>query len=114
MNAETAASRSLQPKASPPTAIEPIVLKPVKIGLRTRFIIWLMRVFLRPWLARIIRGSEDRMARVQLWLAGRECKDSSGLPLEYCVLGKAPGHLLGRASDTHKPVVLYLHGGAFV
>ncbi|MBI2384267.1 MAG: alpha/beta hydrolase [Gammaproteobacteria bacterium] len=89
-------------------------LKPVRIGWRSRFIVWLMRRLLRPLLRWVIHGSFDRIARTQLFLAARTCKNSYGLPLDYTVLGRVPGHVVGNVADTSKPVILYLHGGAFV
>src|SRR5690349_21531258 len=89
-------------------------LKDVHIGLRSRFVVWLMRRLLRPWLSWMIRGSYERIARMQLFLAGRVCKDSSGLPLDYVVIGRVPGHFVGKLTDTHKTAILYLHGGAFI
>lgn len=89
-------------------------LKPVKIGLRSRFFVWLMRLVLRPWLSWVVSGSIVRIARVQLWLSRQTCTDTSGLPLDYRVVGRVPGHVLGSLADTHKTAILYLHGGAFV
>jgi epsilon-lactone hydrolase len=114
MTQDLATKIEVQPKALPPAAPEPLVLKQVKISGRTRFVIRLMKMILRPWLAWVLRGSLARIARFQLLVASRECKDTSGLPLDYCVLGKVPGHLLGNAADNHKNAVLYLHGGAFI
>ena len=105
-----------QQRQSLPTTDEPfsIKLKDVRISFRSRVITWLMRRFLRPMLKWTIHGSYDRIARVQLFLARRTCKNSYGLPLDYCVIGRVPGHVVGKLTDTHKAVVLYLHGGAFV
>ena len=111
-----------QPKAEPerlraalPTSDErEIRLKPVTIGLRTRFIVWLMRRLLRPMLKWTVHGSFDRIARLQLLLATRVCKHTYGLPLDYLVLGRVPGHFVGHVTDTDKPAILYLHGGAFL
>lgn len=94
-------------------------LKQVKISLRSRVIVRLIRWFLRPWMAWLIRGSDERIGRTQLKMAAMICKDSSGLPVDYRVIGVAggaavPGHVLGDLGDTGKPVVLYLHGGAFI
>jgi monoterpene epsilon-lactone hydrolase len=91
-----------------------IRLKPVTISRRTRIIIRLMRWFLRPWLNWMMGGSYKRIARMQLRLSAQVCKDSSGLSLDYAVLGQVPGHLLGDLAETGKPVILYLHGGAFI
>ncbi|HUP91542.1 MAG TPA: alpha/beta hydrolase [Solimonas sp.] len=102
-------------RATLPTSDErDILLKPVKIGLRTRFVIWIMRRLLRPWLAWMVHGSYQRVARVQIALARRVCKDTSGLPLDYLVLGRVPGHFLGHVTDTGKTAILYIHGGAFL
>lgn len=89
-------------------------LRAVRIGLRSRFIVWLMRRFLRPWLGWVVRGSTVRIARVQLWLARQTCHDTSGLPLDYTVVGRVPGHVFGHLTETHKTAILYLHGGAFL
>ena len=97
------------------TAGEPIPrLKPVTISLRSRFVVWLMRWFLRPWLAWAIRGPIERIAKVQLFIAAQSCRDTSGLPIEYRVVGRVPGHVMGSLRDTHKAAVLYIHGGAFI
>jgi monoterpene epsilon-lactone hydrolase len=98
-----------------PTSDEAIpALKPVTIGWRSRLLTWLMRHLLRPWLARQVHGSVERIAKVQLWLAARTCKHTYGLPLDYCVVGRVPGHVVGRLTDTHKTALLYIHGGAFI
>lgn len=89
-------------------------LKKVHISTRSRIIIWLLRKFLRPWLGWVMRGPIERIARAQVMTASQVCKDSSGLPLEYRVVGRVPGHVVGSLADTHKPAILYLHGGAFV
>lgn len=89
-------------------------LKPVKISTRSRIIVWLLRTFLKPWLAWVMRGPIERIARVQLLVASNACRNSSGLPLEYRVVGRVPGHVVGNLADTHKPALLYIHGGASI
>ncbi len=91
-----------------------IQLKPVSIGLRSRLIIWLLRRILRPLLAWSVNGGHERIANVQLMLAARTCRDSSGLPLDYTVIGRVPGHVIGKLTDIHKTVLLYIHGGGFL
>lgn len=101
----------------PPAGRSPapaFTLKPVTIGVRSRLIVWLMRMFLKPLLGWAARGSNERIAAVQLWLAGRHCPHTYGLPLEYRVVGRVPGHVIGSLADTHKTAILYLHGGAFI
>jgi monoterpene epsilon-lactone hydrolase len=93
-------------------------LKPVVISLRSRFLVWLLGLFLRPWLAWVVRGPLERISRVQLFIASQRCRDSSGLSFEYRVLGRAPhcvpGHVIGNLAETNKTAILYLHGGAFI
>ncbi|MGH8693700.1 MAG: alpha/beta hydrolase fold domain-containing protein, partial [Burkholderiales bacterium] len=105
-----------QQRQSLPTTDEEhsIKLKAVHISLRSHVIIWLMRHLLKPWLAWVMRGPVERIARAQLLVASQQCRDTSGLPLVYRVVGRVPGHVLGSLADTHKPAILYLHGGAFV
>lgn len=97
-----------------PTGAPAFTVKAVHIGWRTRLIVWLMRWFLKPWLARMAKGPPERIARTQLWLASRRVPHSYGLPLEYRVVGRVPGHVVGSLADTHKAAILYLHGGAFI
>jgi monoterpene epsilon-lactone hydrolase len=107
-------AQSAVPDEATPPGPAATHLKRVKVSLRSRVIVWLLRKLLRPWLARMAGGSLERMAKMQLQMASQVCKDSSGLPLEYTVLGRVPGHLVGNIRHTHKPVILYLHGGAFI
>lgn len=93
-------------------------LKPVTISTRSRVIVWLLRTFLRPWLAWVVRGPRARIARMQLLVASNACRNTHGLPLEYRVIGGpgggVPGHVVGQLSEQHKTAILYLHGGAFI
>lgn len=91
-----------------------VVVKQVHIGWRSRVVIWLLRWLLRPWLSWVVRGPVERIARVQLLMSGRRCRDTSGLPFEYTVVGRVPGHVAGNLADTHKTALLYIHGGAFL
>ena len=98
-----------------PTSDERVpALKVVAIGWRSRLITWLMRHLLRPWLAWAVHGSSQRIARVQLLMASRVCRHTFGLPLDYCVVGRVPGHVVGKLTDTAKTAILYIHGGAFI
>jgi acetyl esterase/lipase len=108
-----------QPESPPPAGLPTteeaeIRVKPVVISGRSRFIVWLMKVFLRPMVGRMIRGDHEKIARTQLFLAGRVCRNSSGLAVEYRAIGRCPGHFIGGAHDSRRRVVLWLHGGAFI
>lgn len=101
-----------------PTATLRVPLKPIRISLRSRLVILLLRRLLRPWLSRVMRGPIERLAKAQLMVAGQPCRDSSGLAFAYRIIGRAPGaipgHVVGALADPKRPVILYLHGGAFV
>ena len=88
--------------------------KQVSISLRSRIWVWVLRVFLKPMLARMIHGSSQRIAREQLRLASQACKDSAGLEQSYRIVNGVPGTWLGSFEDKSKPVLLWLHGGAFI
>jgi acetyl esterase/lipase len=93
-------------------------LKPVRIGWRSRLLAWALRRTLRPWLKRQLRAPVDSIVRMQRLTASQRCGDSAGFSLAYRVLSEAPaatpGHVLGEVTDTGKPILLWLHGGAFV
>ncbi len=91
-----------------------IVYKDIRISLRSRFVCWMFKLILRPLLGRAIRGSDERIAKMQLLTTSMKCPNTHGLPLEYTVVGQVPGHVFGDLRDTSKPVLLYLHGGAFI
>lgn len=93
---------------------DPVVYRDITVSRRSRFVTWLLKVFLKPWLARVIRGSDEQIAKVQLRMARMRCRNRHGLPLAYTVIGQVPGHVLGDLRHTDKPVLLWLHGGAFI
>lgn len=113
MTADTPNQPSRQPLL-PASTESCVVFRPVPISRRSRFFIWLMKMFLRPMLARMIRGSDEKVARIQLQVMHMKCPNTHGLPLEYTVVGQVPGHVFGDLRDTSKPVILWLHGGAFI
>lgn len=92
-------------------------LRQLSLSLRSRLIIWVLRWLLRPWTSRILRGGLERIAAAQLKLSSRPFHSRSGLPMQYRMFGSRDGaiagHLLGELKSG-RPVVLWLHGGAFV
>lgn len=95
----------------------PYALKPVRISLRSRLFTALLRRTLRPLMRFYIHGSFDRLARLQLFLAGRSYRGRDAGALRYCVIGtpggRVPGHWLG-TDDTQAPLLLWIHGGGFI
>jgi acetyl esterase/lipase len=114
MNADTFAPVVSRQPLLPAPASSCVVFRPVPISLRSRFIIWLMKRLLRPWLGRMIRGSDEKIAKIQLQMMHMRCPNTHGLPLEYTIVGTVPGHVFGDIADTRKPILLWLHGGAFI
>lgn len=87
--------------------------KKVPISLRSRIWVWVFRLFLRPMLRRMIRGPSESIARLQVRLAGMSCDDSAGLEQGYRIVNGVPGLSVGDFDDRSRPVLLWLHGGAF-
>ncbi|MES0873990.1 alpha/beta hydrolase [Sinimarinibacterium thermocellulolyticum] len=111
MNADTPAPTQAPLLLAPAEGL--VRHRDMPISLRSRFITWLLKLFLRPMLARMIRGSDESIARIQLRLMRMRCPNTHGQSLEYTVVGALPGHVVGDLRDTGKPVILWLHGGAF-
>lgn len=89
-------------------------LKDISISRRSRMFVVMLRVFLKPLMRWFMRGSPTRVAKAQLQLAGRRCKNTAGLTQDYRIIGGVPGPVLGPIDDTDKTVVLWLHGGGFL
>lgn len=85
-----------------------------EISRRSRMILPLMRLFMKPMLSWVVGMHEDRLAQAQLHLSGKACPDSAGLPLNYEIVGNMPGHVLGRVQGGDRSILLWLHGGAFI
>ena len=102
------------PAVLPLPAEQVVRHRDIVISGRSRAIIWLLKTFLRPWRARVVRGSDEQIAKVQLRMSRMRCPDTHGLPLDYVPIGRVPSHVFGDLRDTGKPVLLWLHGGAFI
>ncbi|WP_373077410.1 alpha/beta hydrolase [Zhongshania sp.] len=91
-----------------------IMYRDIPICIRSRTTLWFLKLVLKPMMRFMLRGSTGRIAKVQLQVATLTCPDSSGLPLNYDIVGNVPGHVIGSLDDTSRPVVLWLHGGSFL
>ncbi|AXQ30727.1 alpha/beta hydrolase [Solimonas sp. K1W22B-7] len=111
MKAELIQTDRLTPIAA--SAAE-IVYRDIPIGLRSRIRVRLLRLILKPLVGRIVNASHSKIAKTQLRVAAMPCPDSAGLSLDYQIVGRVPGHVIGSLKDTSRPVVLWLHGGGFV
>lgn len=86
----------------------------ISIGWRSRLWTVVLRLLFKPWLARMIGGSFEGIARQQLRMAAQACRDTSGLAQGYAIVNGVPGHTVGAFEDRSKPLLLWLHGGAFI
>lgn len=89
-------------------------LRDIHISRRSRWTTVLLRFCLKPFMRWIARGSWKRIAKTQLLVAGQPCTDTAGLVQDYRIIGRVPGPTVGAIDDTQRPVVLWLHGGAFL
>lgn len=88
--------------------------KQIHISLRSRIWTTVFRWFLKPMLRHMIHGSYEKIARQQLRLAGMPCRDTAGLAQGYRIVNRVPGMTVGNFDDRSKPLILWLHGGAFI
>lgn len=89
-------------------------LKAVTIGWGSRFRIFLIRLLLKPFLRWVLAGPLKRVVWMQLMVAGQPCRNTAGLPQGLRIVNGVPGYTIGDLGDTAKPLILYLHGGAFI
>lgn len=90
-----------------------IIYRDEPISFRTRFIIRLMRFLIKPMLSRMATADTARLAKAQLRVASTPWPAIQGAPIRYDVVGNVPGHIIGDLKQTSKPLILWLHGGAF-
>lgn len=91
-----------------------VVYRDIKFGARSRLYMRLLRLILKPMIARVVMGDNRRIASAQLRLASLRCPDTAGLELDFKVLGSVSGHTLGTAEHNDRAAVLWLHGGGFM
>lgn len=90
-----------------------IVYRDTDISRRTRIILCLMRLLAKPLLAMMGKSGADRIAKLQRRTTAMPCRNSAGLEIRYDIIGTQPGHVIGSLDDDSRPIVLWLHGGAF-
>ena len=93
---------------------DPVIFREMTISRRTRIILWFMKVFAKRMLARMGRFSPEKITKMQLRTASMECKDNAGIAINYDIVGQQPGHVFGSLDNAARPVILWLHGGAFI
>ncbi|SDX10892.1 alpha/beta hydrolase [Marinobacter mobilis] len=87
------------------------------LSRRSRWVLRLIRWVFRPLMRFMVSGSMRRMAAGQARVAGAKYRDPRSLPQDYRILGgpgkSVPSYILGDIDHTG-PVILWVHGGAFV
>lgn len=86
----------------------------VRLRLRSRLYLLVMSLFHKSMLAIILRSKHQTIAWYQLKVAAMPMPIIKDVPIRYEMTGKSPGHQFGNFDNTSQPVVLWLHGGAFV
>lgn len=89
-------------------------LKDIEISRRSRLFVLMLRLLLKPLIRWFMRGAHARIAKGQLQLASRRCKNTAGLIQDYRIIGRVPGPVVGDIDDSSKTVLLWLHGGGFI
>ncbi len=97
----------------PVDSCDGISYRAVKIGFRSRLIVQLMRIFFKPLLGRMAKASPEKIARTQVRIAAMRWPSIEGKPIRYDLVARSPGHLIGEFAPGQRPVILWLHGGAF-
>ncbi len=92
---------------------DPIVFRNIAISLRSRIIISLMRLFLKPLLGRMAKASPEKIAKIQLRIASAACPKTTGPAPVFDIVDSVPGYVFGTLQKGKRPVILWLHGGAF-
>lgn len=87
--------------------------KHLQLSLRTRITLFFMRVVGKPLLSRMMRGSVRKISNFQVLAASMEAP-KHGINIDYQILGRSPGHTLGDINQSDQPIILWLHGGAFI
>jgi len=106
-------TQSMDDKQTTPSSDSNIIFRDIAISRRSRIIVWFLRLFAKRLLTSMGKAKPAHVAKIQLRVASMQCKDSSGLPIHYDIVGRQPGHVIGSLTDNSRSVVLWIHGGAF-
>ncbi|SFM18942.1 alpha/beta hydrolase [Marinobacter zhejiangensis] len=87
------------------------------LSRRSRWVLRLIRLIIRPMIRFMVSGSMRRMAAGQARVAGAKFTSKHAQEQDYRMIGapgkSVPSYILGNL-DNSRPVILWLHGGAFV
>lgn len=95
------------------TSAGAICYRDIPISLRSRVIVQLMRLFLKPMLGIMAKSTPEKIAKIQLRVSSLPWPTIDGAPIRFDILGRCPGHVIGDLKPDARPVILWLHGGAF-
>lgn len=89
-------------------------LRAIAICRRSRLMVLMLRLLLKPMMRWFMRGKASRIAKIQLRIAAGRCRNTAGLAQDYRIIGGVPGPVVGPIDEPDRPAVLWLHGGGFL
>ncbi len=103
------------PPANLITTFPEVVVKDVKISLRSRFFTKFLKWTLKPMMAWFVKGDKkSRLGKAHIFIARSQCKNTAGLTQHFRIVNGVPGPTVGDFLDTSGRVILWLHGGGFI
>lgn len=96
------------------TTFPKVVIKDVKISLRSRIFTRLLKWTLKPMMKWFVKGSKARLTKGHVFIAKSQCRNTAGLAQHYRIVNRVPGPTVGEFESTAGRVILWLHGGGFI
>lgn len=96
------------------TTMPQVVVKDVKISLRSRIFTRLLKWTLKPMMKWFVKGSKARITKGHIFIAKPPLKDSAGLAQHFRIVNNVPGPTVGEFENNAGRVILWLHGGGFI
>ena len=91
-----------------------IVYPEVPVSVRSRLILFSMRIVVRRLMMHMATSSPEKIAGLQAKVSSMRTPVVDNVSIQYQPINKINGHVFGDLSNTDKPVMLWLHGGAFM
>jgi monoterpene epsilon-lactone hydrolase len=91
-----------------------IIYPEVAISLRSRLILFSMRIVVRRLMLYMAISSPEKIAGLQAKVSGIRTPIIEGVDIRYDKVNEVPGHVFGDIENYDQPLMLWLHGGAFM
>lgn len=86
----------------------------LELSRRSRFVLGMMRTFIRPMLSSPETPRVKDIAKRQRQIKSMKWPSLRGHAIVSHSVGEVPCHTWGPLEDSDRPIVLWLHGGAFI